>query len=75
MITDLSHPPGFSVNDGINADLCSLKYVSVDTITETVVAMGTGTLLAKVDIESAYCLIPMHQEDRHLLGIQWHDSI
>ena len=31
LIVDLSHPVGFSVNDGIPKDLCSLSYITVDT--------------------------------------------
>ena len=30
LIVDLSHPKGFSINDGIEAELCSLKYTSVE---------------------------------------------
>ena len=30
LITDLSHPTGSSVNDGIPPTLCSLSYVSID---------------------------------------------
>ena len=33
--------------------------------------MGPGTLLAEVDIKSAYCIIPVHPADRHLLGMSW----
>ena len=32
LITDLSHPPGQSVNSGIDPDLCSLSYISVDQV-------------------------------------------
>ena len=74
VITDLSHPPGFSVNDGIDPSLCSLAYVSVDTIAGVVAVLGRGSLLAKVDIESAYRLIPVHPEDRPLLGVEWRGS-
>ncbi|KAL5515663.1 hypothetical protein EMCRGX_G000863 [Ephydatia muelleri] len=30
LITDLSYPPGSSVNDGIDPSLCSLRYTSVE---------------------------------------------
>ena len=30
LIVDLSHPKGASVNDGIESELCSLSYTSVD---------------------------------------------
>ena len=57
MITDLSFPSGCSVNDGIDASLSSLAYISVDDIATAAAHLGPGTLLAKVDIESAYRLI------------------
>ena len=34
LITDLSYPPGKSVNDGIAPELCSLSYTSVDRVAE-----------------------------------------
>ena len=36
MIVDLSHPKGNSVNDGIGAELCSLRYASVDDAIQTI---------------------------------------
>ena len=62
---------GRSVNDGISEDLASLTYVSVDNIMEVVSALGVGSLLAKVDIKSAYRVIPIFPEDRLLLGMEW----
>ena len=69
LITDLSFPPGYSVNDGIDPVLCSLSYVSIDTVAAIVVSLGAGSLLAKIDIESAYRLVPVHPDDRPLLGV------
>ena len=37
--------------------------------------LGHGTLLAKIDVESAYRLIPVHPSDRSLLGIQWKGKV
>ena len=70
MIDDLSHPKGNSVNDGIGAELCSLRYASVDDTIQTILRMGTCTQLAKFDIESAYRIVPVHPTDRLLLGMQ-----
>ena len=39
------------------------------------VALGSGEQLAKLDIESAYRLIPQHQDDRPLLGMRWRDRL
>ena len=37
----------------------------------TAAQLGSGTLMAKVDIESAYHLIPVHPQDRLLQGVVW----
>ena len=75
MITDLSFPHGRSVNDGIDSTLSSLSYIAVDDIAVVVTHLGPGTLLAKVDIESAYRLIPVHPQDRPLLAVRWNGQI
>lgn len=71
LILDLSHPEGASVNDGIAPQLSTLSYVSVDDVAEAVVGLGRGALLAKVDVQSAYGVVPVHPEDRRLLGMRW----
>ena len=37
--------------------------------------MGRGALMAKVDVKSAYRLVPVHPEDRLLLGMSWEGDI
>ncbi len=73
LITDLSFPPGQSVNDGI--ELCSLVYTSVENVAAQAGRFGRGALLAKVDIEAAYRLIPVHPQDRKLQGMKWKGAI
>ena len=75
LITDLSFPRGASVNDGISPDLVSLSYITVDDVAEIVQRLGKGSLLAKMDIEAAYRLIPVHPHDRILQAVQWEDNI
>ena len=75
LITDLSFPPNHSVNDGIDPSLCSLSYISVDQVADIATQYGRGTLLAKVDIESAYRLIPVHPQDRPLQAVVWDNQI
>ncbi len=60
LIVDLSHPSGFSVNDGIPRALCSLRYVTVDSAVHIIQQCGQGALLAKLDLESAYRNVPVH---------------
>ena len=74
VITDLSFPPGASVNDGVDSTLCSLRYTSVDRVASAACRLGRGAMLAKLDIKSAYRLLPVHPDDRPLLGLQWRGS-
>ena len=67
---DLSHPEDASVNDGILPSLCSLSYDALALILDK----GRGTQLAKLDLESAYRMVPVHPEDRHLLGMEWNSE-
>ena len=75
LILDLSHPKGCSVNDGIDRKLCSLSYMKVDDVVQNVLSLGKGSLLAKIDIESAFRNIPVHPHDRHLLGMRWNGQL
>ena len=75
LITDLSHPQGHSINDGIPPHLCSLSYVTIDDAIWNILQLGKGTMLAKIDIKSAFRLLPVHPTDRHLLAMKWRGSI
>ena len=63
------------MNDGINPDFCSMSYTSVDTAAAIIAELGTNSLLAKIDIAHAYRNIPVHPEDRHLLGMIWDNQL
>ncbi|KAM3936780.1 LOW QUALITY PROTEIN: uncharacterized protein RB166_000609 [Leptodactylus fuscus] len=67
LIHHLSHPKGSSVNDGTRSDV-SVSYVSFDRAVALLRVAGPGALMAKSDIESAFRLLPVHQECYHLLG-------
>ena len=71
LILDLSSPAGHSVNDGIASEDYSLQYMKVDDIIAGIMQFGRGTLMAKFDIQNAYRIVPVHPEDRHLLGMKW----
>ena len=75
LIIDLSYPKLHSVNDSIPKHLCSLTYVTVDDAITNILESGQGTLLAKVDIKHAFRLLPVHPADRHLLTMEWNQSI
>ncbi len=75
LITDLSFPPCQSVKDGIDSTLTSLTYMTVDKVGAIATSLGSGALLAKVDIESAYRLVPVHPDDRLLQAVAWQGSV
>ena len=55
LIVDLSSP---HVNDGIDSEVCTLSYIRVDDVAKTILALGRGALMTKVDIRNAYRLMP-----------------
>ena len=42
---------------------------------KSVLCIVTGTLMAKIDIKSAFRLLPVHMADRHLLQMKWDNFI
>ena len=52
-----------------------MKYATTDDVVEMIMKLGQGCLLAKVDVEHAYRNIPIHADDRLLLGMQWNGGI
>ena len=71
LIVDLSSPTDGSVNDGIAQPLCSLSYPTVHDAAKLAQALARGSLLAKLDLQHAYRIVPVHPEDCWLLGMQW----
>ena len=64
-------PHGQSVNNGINPEKCSLRYASIDQAINLCRSMGDAPLLSKLDIKSAYRIVPVHPDNRHVLGMHW----
>ena len=69
LIVGLSSHRAASVNDGIAPNLCSISYVSIDVAARKICELGTGAVMAKLDIQSAYRHILVHPDDRHLLRV------
>ena len=55
--------------------MSSLTYIKLDNVANQAAQMGKGTLMAKMDVEEAYRIIPIHPGDRHLLGIYWDGQV
>ena len=75
LIVDLSFPDGGSVNGGIDKSLTAMRYASVLDAAKMLLHLGPGTLMAKIDIASAYRIIPVHPKDRYLLGMSFDKKV
>ena len=62
------------INDGINKEDYSLHYSSLDDATHLVAKLGKNYSLAKINLKSTFCLIPIATSDWQVLGICWRDS-
>ena len=72
---DLSAPEGSSVNNGIARDLCSTSYLAMDDVIACIVRLGKESRIAKMDIKQVYHNVPVHPDDRRLLGMKWRDQV
>ncbi len=69
--TDLSSPPGLSINDGISPDDVKIKYVGTSDIVDMIESAGTPCWLWKCDLKSAYRHVAISDEDSMLQGVEW----
>ena len=56
-------------------NLCSLTYITTDSAIQCIQQLGQDTLLAKIDVKSAFRLLPSHPSDHHLLAIDWDHNL
>ena len=81
VIVDLSYPKwANSVNNAIDLGVIAdadvtLKYPTIDALTELVVENGRGCALFKSDLKSAYRQLPVDFGDIHVLGYKWKDLL
>ena len=74
MIMHLSAPVGKSINDFISRDDFSLHYTSTDDAVKLLLSLGKGARMAKVDLKSAFRMVPVRKQDWQYLGIKWRDK-
>lgn len=67
--TNLSAAIGNNVTDFFDPALCSVSYASFDDAINTISSLGKATLLCKMDLSSAICLLPIHLSDFCLLDM------
>ena len=55
--------------------MCSVQYPVVDQAIACILDLLPGAMLAKVDVAHAFWNIPVHPDDRHLLGMCWDNKV
>lgn len=73
-IHDLSWPPGQGLNQGIPDSWSAIEYITIDDIYEQVTQAGPGCTIIKRDIKDAFRIVPVAEDNQHLLAFQWNDS-
>lgn len=65
--------PRNAANESVNASIAdfTVKLDAFDRALKHIKEIGTGCLMSKIDIESAYRCIPVRPADWPLLGLQW----
>ena len=59
------------MNDGIRKADAAVSYVTVQNFCEKILNLGQGAMPCKFDIKAAYRHVPVHPDDRYLLGFKW----
>ncbi|KAJ5343427.1 uncharacterized protein N7506_003251 [Penicillium brevicompactum] len=72
-IHDLSWPPGQGLNQGIPDSWSAIEYTTIDDIYEQVIKAGPGCTIIKRDIKDAFRIVPVAEDNQHLLAFQWND--
>ena len=72
LIPSSHFPRGKSVNDGIDSAFCSLLFTTMEQVAAI---FSRGALLANIDMESAYRLVPVHPVDHLLQVMRWKDAV
>ena len=75
LIVDMSAPQPVSMTALYSESVCSLSYPTVDDAIHSITSRGQGALLGKIDIKNAYRNVPVHPEDRRLMGMHWDSAL
>ena len=73
LIHHLSYPDNKSINDGIPDEAASVQYTTVDDAITVIRSLGVACFMAKTDIRKAFRLLPIREEEHHLLGFAFRE--
>ena len=71
VILHLSAPEGRSINDFIAKEDFSIHYSTIDDAVALLSRFSKGARMAKVDLKSAFRMVPIQASEWELLGMYW----
>ena len=71
VILHLSAPEGRSINDFIAKEEFSIHYSTIDDAVALLSRFSKGARMAKVDLKSAFRMVPIQASECELLGMYW----
>ena len=71
VIFHLSAPEGLSINDFISKEDFAIHYSTIDDAVALLSRFDKGAMMAKVDLKSAFRMVPMLASEWELLGMYW----
>ena len=71
MILHLSAPEGISINDFISKEDFAINYSTIDAAVALLSRFDKGAMMAKVDLKSAFRMVPILASEWELLGMYW----
>ncbi|KAB5587875.1 reverse transcriptase [Ceratobasidium theobromae] len=77
IIQDLSFPQDSPINSSVNSEINTSTYSCTwgffDDIVDIILTAPPGTMAATLDINAAYCQMPIHPDDQPNLVVAWGD--
>ena len=71
VILHLSAPEGLSINDFISKEDFAIHYSTIDDAVALLSRFDKGAMMAKVDLKSAFRMVPILASEWELLGMYW----
>ena len=73
--SDASQPLPISVNGGIDPDLCSVSYTTLNHAAKVLHDSGPDSEFVAADAAEAFRIIPMAESEWPLLGLSWENQV
>ncbi len=74
LIHNLCYPEGCLINNHISKEKGTVRSQRIDDTIDTIIKLGTGCGLSKIDFQHAYKILTIHTNDVSKLRMWWNSS-